>query len=81
MYNKYSYMSDLYLIPKTCTRTCSIFRISGVCGRSFLKIDVGVGVGIPGGGTVVTHGHGPSLCDPSVLGARCEWSSSNVDCY
>ena len=31
MYNKYPYMSDLYLIPKTCTRTCSIFRIS-VCG-------------------------------------------------
>ena len=42
-------MSDLYLIPKTCTRTCSIIRISGVCGRSFLKIDVGVGVGIPRG--------------------------------
>ena len=22
MYNKYSYMSDLYLIPKSCARTC-----------------------------------------------------------
>ena len=31
MYNKYPYTSDMYLIPKTCTSTCSIFRIS-VCG-------------------------------------------------
>ena len=58
MYNKYSYMSDLYLIPRTCTRTCSIIRISGVCGRSFLKIDVWVGVGIPRGPAVDTLSHG-----------------------
>ena len=45
MYNKYSYTSDVYLIPKTCTRTCLFLEYPGVMARSFLKIDIGSGLG------------------------------------
>ena len=55
MYNKYPYMSDLYIFPKTCTRTCLtrtrflrhvrvrvlFLEISIPWSDLFLKIDVG----------------------------------------
>ena len=81
MFNKYSYMSDLYLIPKTCTHTCLFLEYPGVVVRSFLKIDVGVGVGIPRGPTVVTLGHGRRCVTRVCLGARCEWTLGKVDRY
>ena len=59
-------MSDMYSIPKTCTRTCSIFRNIHTMVRSFLKIDVG-SEWESHGGPLQSR---PSTCGLSVVGAE-----------
>ena len=56
----YAYMSDVYLIPKTCTRTCSIFgNIHVRWSDPFLKIEwVGVRSGDSHPGPPVMRSHG-----------------------
>ena len=56
MYNKYPYMSDLYIIPKTCTRTCLFLEYPGVMIRSVLKIDMGRWESHPGPSVSVMTG-------------------------
>ena len=56
MYNKYPYMSDMYLIPKTCTRTCLFLEYPGVMIRSVLKIDMGRWESHPGPSVSVMTG-------------------------
>ena len=68
-------MSDLYSIPKTCTRTCSIFRNIHTVVRSFSKNRCW-SEWESHGDPVSQAQSRPSLCGPSVFGAaRCEWTS------
>ena len=88
MYNKYPYMSDLYIIPKTCTRTCLtctrflrhvrvrvlFLEISIPWSDLFLKIDVGPEWESHGAPSVRLS-HGRRCAGRVCLGRDAGWNS------